>query len=148
MADDHQVARSARLLGADRVIVIDRYRERLALARKHFDAETIDSTAVDSVQNTIAEMTGGRGPDACIDAVGMGDTAPACRTPTTAPNNFCVSAQQHGQRYVRRIFDCIQQGDLDPSYLITHDLPLEDAVRGYDMFKNKRDGCVRAIFRP
>ncbi|PSR70374.1 glutathione-dependent formaldehyde dehydrogenase [Nocardia sp. MDA0666] len=186
---------SARLLGAERVIVIDRYRERLALAHKHFDAETIDYTAVDSVQNTIAEMTGGRGPDACIDAVGMEghgtglqhaydrvkqllrletdratplrEAILACRKggvvsvlgiygltdkfPMAVVTNKSLtirSAQQHGQRYVRRIFDYIQQGDLDPSYLITHDLPLEDAVRGYDLFKNKREGCVRAIFRP
>ncbi|MGW5519952.1 zinc-dependent alcohol dehydrogenase [Nocardia africana] len=186
---------SARLLGADRVIVIDRYRERLALARKHFDAETIDYTAVDSVQNTLAEMTGGRGPDACIDAVGMEghgtglqnaydrvkqllrletdratplrEALLACRKggvvsvlgvygltdkfPMGIVTNKSLtirSAQQHGQRYVRRIFDYIQQGDLDPTYLITHDLPLEDSVRGYDMFKNKREGCVRAIFRP
>ena len=58
------------------------------------------------------------------------------------------SAQQHGQRYMPRLFDYVQQGDLDPSALITHDLPLEDAVRGYEMFKKKQDGCVRVVFRP
>ncbi len=94
---------SARLLGAERVIVIDRYRERLALA---FPMAVVTNKSL-----TIR------------------------------------SAQQHGQRYVRRIFDYIQPGD-HPSYLITHDLPLEDAVHGYDLFKNKREGCVRAIFRP
>jgi NADPH:quinone reductase-like Zn-dependent oxidoreductase len=63
-------ARSALLSGADRVISIDRIPERLELAQK-LGAETIDYTAVDSVQETLREANGGRGPDACIDAVGM-----------------------------------------------------------------------------
>ncbi len=188
-------AHSARLLGAERVVVIDRLPERLALARKQFDAETIDYTAVDSVQEALREMTGGRGPDACIEAVGMEahgtglqqlydrakqllrletDRATplrqallACRKggvvsvlgiygltdkfPMGAVTNKGLTirtAQQHGQRYVPRMLDYIQQGDLDPSYLITHDMSLEDAVRGYDLFKNKRDGCLRVVFRP
>jgi threonine dehydrogenase-like Zn-dependent dehydrogenase len=62
---------SALLLGAERVIAIDRLPERLALARGHVGAETIDYTQVDSVPEVLKEMTGGRGPDACIDAVGM-----------------------------------------------------------------------------
>jgi len=62
---------SALLLGAERVIAIDRLPERLALAREHVGAETIDYTQVDSVPEVLKEMTGGRGPDACIDAVGM-----------------------------------------------------------------------------
>ncbi|MGV9823577.1 zinc-dependent alcohol dehydrogenase [Nocardia xishanensis] len=186
---------TARLLGAERVIVIDRFQERLALARKQFEAETIDYTTVDSIQETLREMTGGRGPDACIEAVGMEahgtglqqlydrtkqllrletDRATplrqailACRKGGTVAvlgvygltDKFPMgvvtnkgltirTAQQHGQRYVPRMFDYIQQGDLDPSYLITHDMPLEDAVHGYDIFKNKQDGCIRAVFRP
>ncbi|HEX8110987.1 MAG TPA: zinc-dependent alcohol dehydrogenase [Kofleriaceae bacterium] len=63
--------RSAFLLGAERVIGIDRFPERLRLARERVGAEIIDYTAVDSVTDTLREMTGGRGPDACIDAVGM-----------------------------------------------------------------------------
>jgi threonine dehydrogenase-like Zn-dependent dehydrogenase len=58
------------------------------------------------------------------------------------------SAQQHGQRYVKQFFDYVEQGDLDPSVLITHDLPLEDGVRAYDIFKNKADGCIRVALRP
>jgi threonine dehydrogenase-like Zn-dependent dehydrogenase len=57
------------------------------------------------------------------------------------------SSQQHGQRYVAQLFDSIQQGDLDPSVLLTHDLPLEDGIRGYDLFKNKKDGCIRVALR-
>ncbi|MBF6168846.1 glutathione-dependent formaldehyde dehydrogenase [Streptomyces gardneri] len=186
---------SARLLGADRVFVIDRFPERLSVASEQFGAETIDYTAVDSVQETLRESTGGRGPDACIDAVGMeghgtglqqfydrakqllrleSDRATplreailACRKggvvsvlgiygltdkfPMGVVTNKGLTirtAQQNGQRYVPRMFDYIQQGDLDPSYLITHDMPLEDAVYGYDVFKNKKEGCIRSVFRP
>jgi threonine dehydrogenase-like Zn-dependent dehydrogenase len=58
------------------------------------------------------------------------------------------SAQQHGQRYIPQFFDYVEQGDLDPSMLITHDLPLEEGVRAYDIFKNKSDGCIRVALRP
>jgi threonine dehydrogenase-like Zn-dependent dehydrogenase len=63
--------KSAFLLGAERVIAIDRFPERLAMAQTHVGSETIDYTKVDSVVDQLQEMTGGRGPDACIDAVGM-----------------------------------------------------------------------------
>ncbi|AYF78531.1 glutathione-dependent formaldehyde dehydrogenase [Nocardia yunnanensis] len=186
---------TARLLGAERVIMIDRYGDRLDLAHKQFGADIVDYTEVDSVQETLRELTGGRGPDACIDAVGMEghgtglqqaydrvkqllrletDRATALREAILACRKGGVvsvlgiygltdkfpmgvltnkgitlrTSQQHGQRYVPRMLDYIQQGDLDPSYLITHDLPLEDAARGYDLFKNKSDGCLRAVFRP
>ncbi|MBV9490895.1 MAG: glutathione-dependent formaldehyde dehydrogenase [Verrucomicrobia bacterium] len=62
--------RSAYLLGAERVIAIDRYPERLAMAARKFGAQTLDYTKV-HVQEALRELTGGRGPDACIDAVGM-----------------------------------------------------------------------------
>jgi threonine dehydrogenase-like Zn-dependent dehydrogenase len=58
------------------------------------------------------------------------------------------SAQQHGQRYMKQFFDYVEQGDLDPSVLITHDLPLEEGVRAYDIFKNKSEGCIRVALRP
>ena len=63
--------KSAFLLGAERVIGIDRLPERLQMAREKVGAETINYAEVDSVINTLKEMTGGRGPDACIEAVGM-----------------------------------------------------------------------------
>jgi len=63
--------RSAYLMGAGRVIAIDRFPERLQMARNHVGAETINYTEVDSVLEVLKEMTGGRGPDSCIDAVGM-----------------------------------------------------------------------------
>jgi len=61
---------SAFLLGAERVIAIDRFAERLRLAREHCRAETLDYEQV-NIAEALQEMTGGRGPDACIDAVGL-----------------------------------------------------------------------------
>jgi threonine dehydrogenase-like Zn-dependent dehydrogenase len=58
------------------------------------------------------------------------------------------TAQQHAQRYIPQFFDYVQRGDLDPSILITHDLPLDEGLRGYDMFKNNTDGCIRVTLRP
>jgi threonine dehydrogenase-like Zn-dependent dehydrogenase len=186
---------SAYLLGAERVIAIDRYVERLQMAQQHAGSETINYTQVDSVVETLRDMTGGRGPDACIDAVGMEahGTGPmyaydrvkqalymetdrgealreaimACRKGGTLSilgvyglmDKFPVgvimnkgltvrTAQQHGQRYVSRLLEHAQQGELDPSYLMTHKFSLEDGPRGYDMFKNKEDGCVRVVFTP
>jgi threonine dehydrogenase-like Zn-dependent dehydrogenase len=59
------------MLGAERVIAIDRFPERLLMAQTWGRAEVIDYEQVDSVTETLREMTGGRGPDSCIDAVGM-----------------------------------------------------------------------------
>lgn len=58
------------------------------------------------------------------------------------------TARQPGQRYMPRMLEHVQRGELDPSLLITHRLPLENAPRGYEMFKNKEDGCLRAVFTP
>ena len=186
---------SAKLMGAERVIGIDRFPERLRMAREHAGAETIDYTAVDSVLETLKEMTGGRGPDACIDAVGMEahgtgaqyaydrvkqalrletDRGEALRQAIMAvrkggtlsvlgvyglmdkfPMGVLLNkgvtvraAQQHGQKYLPRLLDHVSRGELDPSYLATHHFPLEDSPRGYEMFKKKEDGMVRAVFTP
>lgn len=187
--------RSAFLLGAERVIAIDRFPERLQMAKEKVGAETINYTEVESVIEVLKEMTGGRGPDACIDAVGMeahgtgidyaydrtkqalhlhtdrGEALRqaiiACRKGGTVSilgvygimDKFPVgaimnkgltvrSAQQHGQKYMPRLLQHVVKGDLDPSFLATHRFPLEDSPRGYDMFKHKTDGCVRAVFTP
>src|SRR4029078_4826503 len=71
---------SARLLGAERIIAIDRVPERLEFARKHWDAEILNYEDEEDTFDAIRQMTGGRGPDRCIDAVGMeahGHTADA-----------------------------------------------------------------------
>jgi threonine dehydrogenase-like Zn-dependent dehydrogenase len=58
------------------------------------------------------------------------------------------TAQQHGQKYVPRLLDHAVRGELDPSFLVTHRFSLEDSPKGYEMFKHKEDGCVRAVFIP
>ena len=188
-------AASARLLGAERVIVVDRLPERLELARTRVGAETLDYTEVDSVQEFLRETTGGRGPDSVIEAVGMEghgtgvqnlvdrakqavrletDRATPLREALLAvrkagtvavlgvygltdsfPTGVVLnkgltirSAQQHGQRYVPRLLDHLASGELETSFLATHPMSLEDSVRGYDVFKNKTDGCLRAVFTP
>jgi threonine dehydrogenase-like Zn-dependent dehydrogenase len=187
--------KSAYLLGAERVIAIDRYPERLRLAEEKGGAEVLNYEEVD-VREALREMTGGRGPDACIDAVGMEADANgvvniydrvkqalrlqtdrphvlrqailACRKggtvsimgvymgfadkiPIGAAMNKALTlrmGQQFGQKYIPRLFEHVLRGEIDPSYLITHRLGLEDGPRGYQLFKSKEDACVRAVFTP
>jgi len=70
---------SAKLLGAERVIGIDRFPYRLQMARDKAGAETINYEEVDSVVDLLKDMTGGRGPDKCIDAVGLEAHAPGLK---------------------------------------------------------------------
>lgn len=186
--------RSAFLLGAERVIAIDCLPERLKLAKEKIGAEVLNFQDVD-VMEALPEMTAGRGPDACIDAVGMEahgegpmqvydrvkqvlrlhtdrgaalrQAILACRKGGTLSilgeyglmDKFPIgviinkgltvrTAQQHGQKYVRRLLKHAVNGELDTSYLATHRMSLEEAPMGYDMFKKKKDGCVRAVFVP
>ncbi|MFL5677996.1 MAG: zinc-dependent alcohol dehydrogenase [Chloroflexota bacterium] len=183
---------SAFLLGAERVIAIDRFDYRLALARDKVGAETIDYEQQD-VSETLKEMTGGRGPDACIDAVGMEAHSPridyaydrvkqAVRLETDRPNalreaitncrnggvvsvigvyggfvdkfpmgsvmnrSLTIRAGQcHVHRYMQPLLERIQKGEIDPSFVITHRLSLEEAPMGYELFKNKLDGCEKVV---
>ena len=186
---------SAYLLGAERVIAIDRFPERLELAAKRARAEVINYEQHD-VLEALRELTGGRGPDRCIEAVGMEahgtgaqyaydrikqavrlesdrpvalrEAILACRKGGTVsvvgvfggfidkfPMGAVVnkgltlrSAQQYGQRYAPRLLEHIARGDVDPSYLITHKLPLDQGPRGYKLFKTKDEQCVRSVFVP
>jgi threonine dehydrogenase-like Zn-dependent dehydrogenase len=186
--------RGALLLGAGRVIAIDRLPDRLRLAER-FGAETIDFSTDGSVVERLIEMTGDRGPDACIEAVGMEavgsgvdfaydrakqalrlhtdraeslrQAVAACRKGGTLavlgvfgvvdkfPMGVIMNkgltirtAQQHGQRYVSRLLEYVARGEIDTAALATHRLPLADSVHGYEMFKTKQDGCIRAVFVP
>jgi threonine dehydrogenase-like Zn-dependent dehydrogenase len=186
---------SAYLLGAGRVIGIDRFPERLAMARDKCGAEVLDYEQV-NVREALREMTGGRGPDACIDAVGMEahgtgidyaydrvkqavrlesdrptalrEAVLACRKGGTVSivgvyggliDKFPMGAamnksltfrmgQQHGQKYIPRLLSHLRRGEIDPSHLITHRMRLDEGQRGYDLFKNKEEGCVRVVFMP
>jgi len=186
---------SAYLLGAERVIAIDFVPERLRLAAEKGKAETIDASQTDVVQQ-LKQMTGGRGPDAVIDAVGMeahgfglfglydrvkqsllleNDRAfvlrqaiLACRKGGTLsiPGVYSEFAdkvpmgalmnkglevhtgQTHVQKYQGQLLNRIQRGELDPSVIITHELPLDDAPHGYDLFKQKREDCIKVVLKP
>ena len=188
-------ARAAYLLGAEQVIVIDRFPERLAQAERFAGATTLDYTQVNLV-DALRELTAGRGPDACIEAVGMEahGTGPqyaydrvkqatrlqterglslrqaieACRKGGTVsvvgvfgglvdkfPMGAIVnkaltlrSGQQHGHRYIPMLLERMAAGEIATAHLTTHPMPLEEAVRGYELFKTKEDGCVRAVFHP
>jgi threonine dehydrogenase-like Zn-dependent dehydrogenase len=188
-------ARAAMLLGADKVFVVDRIPERLAQVRQHVGAEAIDYSSTDVVAE-LREQTGGRGPDVCIEAVGMEAHSPgihgvydqvkqqlrlqtdrpsavreavlACRKggsvfvlgvfaamvdkfPLGAVMNKGLTlrgAQVHGQRYTPRILEHMARGELTTEHLATHVMPLDQAPEGYRKFKEKDDGCVRAVFEP
>jgi len=187
--------KSAMLLGASRVIGIDRFPERLRMARDGCGAETIDYSQT-SVLEALKEMTGGRGPDACIDAVGMEadghgiaamydkvkqtlrmqterptalrEAIMACRNGGTVSvpgvyggfadkiplGSFMNRAltfktgQTHVQRYLRPLLERVQKGEIDPSFVITHTLPLDEAPRAFRMFRDKTDNCVKVVLKP
>jgi threonine dehydrogenase-like Zn-dependent dehydrogenase len=188
-------ARAAILLGAEQVVVIDRLPERLAQVRQHIGAETINYEETD-LEADLRERTGGRGPDVCIEAVGMEAHSPgpqyiydqvkqqlrmqtdrpvavreavhACRKggsvfvlgvyaglvdkfPLGAVMNKGLTmrgAQQHGHRYIPGILDAMAKDELRTEHLATHVMPLDQAPEGYRKFKEKDDGCVRAVFEP
>lgn len=186
---------SAWLLGAGRVIAIDRIPERLALAQSKGKAETINFDEV-NVYDRLMEMTNGRGPDRCIDAVGceahssstvatavdkakeavrlQGDrpyvlheairccrkggtlsvpgayVGPSVAIPMGALMNKGLtikSGQTHMQKYMKPLLQKIQSGDIDPSFVITHRVPLADAPAAYKMFHDKRDGCIKVVIK-
>jgi len=186
--------KSAYLLGADRVIAIDRFPERLRMAREKAGAETINYEQL-NVLEALDEMTGGRGPDACIDAVGMEAHAPgvyglydrvkqaamletdrpialreailACRKggtvsvpgvyggfldkiPFGAAMNKALTiktGQTHVQRYMQPLLERIQKGEIDPSFVITHQMPLDEAPEAYRMFRDKQDECIKVVLK-
>jgi len=187
--------KSAYLLGAERVIAIDRFEYRLRMAREKAGAETLNYEET-NILEALKEMTGGRGPDACIDAVGMeahgvgipgayDRTKQALRLETDRPlalreailacrNGGTVSVpgvyggfidkfpmgavmnrsltiksgQTHVQRYTRPLLERIQKGEIDPSFIITHHLPLDEAPHGYKMFRDKEDDCMKVVLKP
>jgi threonine dehydrogenase-like Zn-dependent dehydrogenase len=186
---------SAYMLGAEKVIAIDRFPYRLRIAHDRAKAETINYEEVD-VYEALKEMTGGRGPDHCIDAVGMEGHSPgpmyaydkvktalmmetdrpvalrqailACRSGGTIsvagvyggfidkfPMGAIVnrsltikSGQTHVHRYMRPLLERIQKGHIDPTFVITHRLKLDDAPEAYATFNAKEDGCLKAVLTP
>jgi threonine dehydrogenase-like Zn-dependent dehydrogenase len=187
--------RSAWMLGAGRVIGIDREPERLQMAVEKGLAETINYELED-VFETLKEMTGGHGPDSCIDAVGLeahgtkldyyydrAKTAAfmatdrisalrqaihACRKGGTVsiPGVYgglldklpfgaafhkgltLKMGQTHMMRYMSPLLERVARDEIDPSFVITHRLRLDDAPQAYRMFRDKRDNCIKVVMKP
>ncbi|NEQ25832.1 MAG: zinc-binding dehydrogenase, partial [Microcoleus sp. SIO2G3] len=187
--------KSAILLGAERVYAIDRFPERLEKAKQAGATDVFNYEEVE-VGEVLKELTGGRGPDACIDAVGMEahgtdvmaaydrvkqavrletdrptvlrQVIVACRKggvvslpgvyggildkiPMGAAFNKGLTfkmGQTHVHKYLKPLLNHIQKGDVDPSFIITHHMPLEEAPHGYEIFKHKKDNCVKVVLKP
>ena len=189
--------RSAYLLGAKQVVAIDdgtRAPERLQMARDG-GAITIDMRD-EYIYDRLLDLTGGIGPDVCIDAVGMeahGFTLDAvydkvksmammetdrphalrqaincCRKGGTLsipgvygglPDKIPIGAmmnksltvrtgQTHVHKYVPMLLERIRNGDIDPTFVITHRLPLSQAAHGFDIFRHQKDGCIKIVLDP
>ncbi len=191
-------AKSAFLLGAERVIVIENIAERINLAQQ-IGCEVINFEA-DNDENLFDQLksmtTNGRGPDSCIDAVGMEAHGTSVgeiydwvkmglRLSTDRPNALRQAIQacrkagtvsvpgvyagfldkmpfgaafnkgltfKMGQtsvhKYIGPLLERIEKGEIDPSFLITHTLPLDAGAEAYETFKQKRDGCIKVVLKP
>jgi threonine dehydrogenase-like Zn-dependent dehydrogenase len=184
---------SARMLGAERIIAIDRFPYRLKMAVEQAGATDAINYEEQPVQETLREMTAGRGPDACIDAVGLEahghglqfahdkikqsmkiqmdrpmavrEAIMACRSggivsivgvyagfvdmfPLGALMNRGLTiktGQCHVQRYMRPLLERIERGDIDPSFVVSHHMNLDEAAHGYDMFMHKQDDVMKIV---
>src|ERR1043165_332172 len=187
--------KSAYMLGAERVVGIDRFEDRLRIARDECGAEVINYEET-AVVDALDEMTSGQGPDSCIDAVGMeahGTSLDAiydkvktaamlatdrlaglrqaiymCRKGGTVsipgvygglldkvPMGAAFSkgltmrmGQTHVHRYLQPLLHRIQDGEIDPSFVISHRLPLEQAPAAYRAFRDKKDSCIKVVLKP
>ena len=188
--------KSAALLGAHKVIAIDNLPSRLRTAADVSGAITLNQNEVD-VSDALKSLTGGRGPDACIDAVGLESHGSnlaehaydrvkqalmlvndrvavvrqmieCCRKGGTLaimgvysglvdkfPLGIAMNkalrmrmGQMHGQKYIPRLFEHWQRGEVDPAFVFSHRMSLADAPRAYTMFRDKRDDCLKLALRP
>ena len=187
--------RSAFMLGAERVIAIDRFPERLKMARAG-RADIVNYEEVDDLVEELKWMTSGRGPDACIDAVGMEahgtgfiaaydygkqrmkvsfdrpmvlrQAIQACakggvlsipgvyggfldKLPFGAAFGkglIFKMGQTHMMRYTEPLLKRIQNGEIDPSFVITHRLSLDEAPDAYKTFRDKQDQCIKVVLDP
>lgn len=187
--------RSAVLLGAKQVIAIDHLPERLSMA-KAGGAITIDFEQ-ESVLERLKELTGGKGPEKCIDAVGMEahvmrsidsayDRAKqamfaetdrphvlremiyACRPAGTlsVPGVYgglvdkipfgalmnkgltLRTGQTHVNRWTDDLLRRIEEGQIDPSFVVTHTVSLSEGPQMYTTFRDKQDGCIKVVMKP
>jgi threonine dehydrogenase-like Zn-dependent dehydrogenase len=188
--------KSAWMLGAGRVIGIDREPERLRMAAARGKADTINM-AFQDVFDALKDLTGGRGPDACLDAVGLeahstggvdaiydkvktaanlgtdrlaalraaihccrkGGTVSVAgiyagfldKVPLGAAFNKGLTlrmGQTHVQRYMPSLLNRIDRGEIDPSFVITHRIRLDEAPSAYHVFRDKKDAWIKVVMKP
>jgi threonine dehydrogenase-like Zn-dependent dehydrogenase len=186
----------ARMLGAERVIAVDRFAYRLDKAREAGATDVVDYEQTD-VPSALEELTGGRGPDACIDCVGLESHHPnpviygydrakqaarletergyalrqaimSCRSGGTVSiigvyggflDKFPIGSlmnrsltirtgQCHVHRYLRPLLARIEAGEIDPTFVVSHRMSLDDAPLGYELFKHKQDNCTKIVLTP
>jgi len=185
--------KSAEIMGAERIIVIESVPERQALARQAGATDIIDHTSED-VMERIHEITRGEGPHATVDCVGMESTpghgalgvlgaiqekltstqrpyaleqavqavrpsgivsVPGVYAGPVPVNMGAVvqkgltfrTGQTHVKRYLDKLSGLIQEGRIDPTFLITHrSTNLADGPELYKTFRDKKDGCVKVVF--
>jgi threonine dehydrogenase-like Zn-dependent dehydrogenase len=186
---------SARMLGAERVIVIDRFPYRLKLAVEKAGATDVINYEEQDVQEALRDLTADRGPDACIDCVGLEahgeglqyahdvikqkariqldrplavrDAIMACRNggivsimgvyaglvdkfPLGSLMNRGLTirtGQCHVHRYMKKLLERIERGEIDPSFVVSHHMNLDEIARGYDMFQHKQDEVMKIVLR-
>jgi threonine dehydrogenase-like Zn-dependent dehydrogenase len=187
--------KSAYLLGAERVIAIDRLPDRLRMAEEHTGATVINYEGQDVVE-ILKNETGGRGPDVCIDAVGLEahttglagvydrvkqtarletdrphvlrEALQACRKGGTVslagvyggfadkiPMGTAFNkgltlkmGQTHVHSYIQPLMKRIEDGEIDPTFVITHSMSLDEAPEAYRMFNEKKDSVVKVVLKP
>ena len=187
--------KSAFLLGAEHVIAIDNIPERLQLASKQGNVTTVNFME-ENLLEQLRELTAGRGPDHCIDSVGLeahgsnpgniyDSVKTTLRMATDRPNVIrqaimacrkggTVSlpgvygglldkipfgaahaksltfkmGQTHVHRYLQPLMDYIEQGAIDPTFIISHRFKLDEAPKGYQMFDYKKDDCIKVVLTP
>jgi threonine dehydrogenase-like Zn-dependent dehydrogenase len=188
--------RSAVLLGAKQVVAIDRLPERLGMAEAG-GAISIDFEE-ESVVERLNELTGGKGPEKCIDAIGL-ESHVTVGQPDTVYDRMkqmmlaesdrphvlremiyvCRPAgvisipgvygglvdkipmgqamnkgltfrmgQTHVNRWTDDLLRRIEAGQIDPSFVITHQVRLEDGPEMYKVFRDKQDGCIKVVLKP
>jgi threonine dehydrogenase-like Zn-dependent dehydrogenase len=185
-------AACARMLGAERIFMVDQHEYRLAFARQRYGAETINFDEIDDPAEYIVEQTSFRGVDASIDAIGFeakgsaiettmatlkleGSSGKALRQAIAAtrrggtisvPGVYAgfihafmfgdafekgltfKMGQTHTQQYMPELLEAIQDERLKPHEIISHRLPLADAVRAYEIFDEKREDCRKVVLTP
>jgi len=190
--------KSALMLGAEKVVLIDHYNDRLQLAEKENERGKVVTINFDDVEvyDKLKDLTGGRGPDSCIDAVGLEahGTSPdsiidyvkanlylatdrphvlrqaifCCRKGGTVSvpgvyggflDKFNFGAafgkgltfkmgQTHMHKYMPPLLSAIQEGKIDPTFVISHRLKLADAPDAYANFNTEKNAWRKVVLKP